>query len=260
MVEKSSFSESRISWYFACCEANPNAHAVKITASIAHIVLYRMKFEASSWDLWSQNCGSRTGIGQKCTFFIRGCTCGVSVSVKKHFEIEIFGISRFFWMLYRSSILRKESEIRQVPGMVGALVDPLLREGPWENHAFEDSWHLMNFRSCFWLHHRKERNELMRKSYFTSFAMLSSRWYRSESKNLTKNGHFRLFLKFMSAFFYFKSRKVDWYLISKRDHEWTLAIRLSIVRCNLTPPGPKYQKRRSSKIRFFHGFSKFLIS
>jgi hypothetical protein len=29
-------------------------------------------------------------------------------------------------MLYRSSILRKESEIRQVPGMVGAVVDPLL--------------------------------------------------------------------------------------------------------------------------------------
>ena len=29
-------------------------------------------------------------------------------------------------MLYRSSILRKESQIRQVSGKVGAVVDPLL--------------------------------------------------------------------------------------------------------------------------------------
>ena len=76
----------------------------------------------------------------------------------------------------------------------------------------------------------------------------------------SKSGHFRQFLKLMSAFFHFKSWRGDCYLISRRDHEWTRAIRLSIVRCNLTLPGPKYQKRRSSKIRSFYGFWKFLIS
>jgi hypothetical protein len=126
MVEKSSFSESRISRYFACCEANPNANAMKITTSVAQFVLYRMEFEPSSWDLWSPNCGSRTEIVQKFTFSIGGSTCGVWISLKEHFEIEIFGVSTFFGMLYRSGILRKESEIRQVPGMVGAVVDPLL--------------------------------------------------------------------------------------------------------------------------------------
>ena len=76
----------------------------------------------------------------------------------------------------------------------------------------------------------------------------------------SKNGNFRPFLKFMAPFFRSKSRRVDCYLISKRDHECTISINISIIQCNLTLPGPKYQKTRSSEIRVFHGFWKFLIS
>ena len=97
-----------------------------ITAWIAHFALYRMMYKPSSSHISLKRYRSNTELGRKCTFFIRHCSCSASVSSKEHFENEIFWVSRFLYIVYRSKIQRRESEIRQVPGMVGAAMDRLL--------------------------------------------------------------------------------------------------------------------------------------